>query len=89
VIVEVQRFKALDGIRGIAALIVDFVWHYQHFAPEAYPFSTILYWPYHSGWIMVDLFFILSGFIFFNIYARKLLEGGGIIKERLFCVTFQ
>jgi peptidoglycan/LPS O-acetylase OafA/YrhL len=68
---ETKRLKALDGIRGIAAVIVAFIWHYQHFSPETYPFSKALYWPYHFGWIMVDLFFILSGFIFFNVYRNK------------------
>jgi peptidoglycan/LPS O-acetylase OafA/YrhL len=60
---------------------VAFIWHYQHFAPEVYPFSKILYWPYHFGWIMVDLFFILSGFIFFNIYGEKIAGGKLSLKE--------
>jgi len=76
-----QRFKALDGIRGIAAIIVAFIWHYQHFAPETYPFSKVLYWPYHFGWIMVDLFFILSGFIFFNIYGKRISEHTLSLKD--------
>lgn len=69
---EGQRIKALDGIRGIAAIMVAFAWHYQHFSPETYPFSKLLYWPYHFGWIMVDLFFVLSGFIFYTIYRNKI-----------------
>jgi peptidoglycan/LPS O-acetylase OafA/YrhL len=84
---ETQRFKALNGIRGIAALIVAFVWHYQIFAPETYTFNTILYWPYHYGWIMVDLFFILSGFIFFNIYTRKITENT-LSKKDFFILRF-
>jgi peptidoglycan/LPS O-acetylase OafA/YrhL len=75
------RYSALDGIRGIAALIVAFVWHYQHFSPEIYPFSKILYWPYHFCWIMVDLFFILSGFIFFNVYGERIKNGKLSLKE--------
>jgi peptidoglycan/LPS O-acetylase OafA/YrhL len=75
------RYSALDGVRGIAALIVAFIWHYQIFSPEIYPFSKILYWPYHFGWIMVDLFFILSGFIFFNIYGEKISNGKLHFKE--------
>jgi peptidoglycan/LPS O-acetylase OafA/YrhL len=84
---EGERFKALDGVRGTAALIVAFVWHYQHFAPEAYPFSKILYWPYHYGWIMVDLFFIISGFVFFNMYARKITERA-LSKTDFFILRF-
>jgi peptidoglycan/LPS O-acetylase OafA/YrhL len=66
-----RRFKALDGIRGIASVIVAFFWHYQLFFKKK-PFGILGYWPYNFGWIMVDLFFILSGFIFFNTYGVKI-----------------
>lgn len=47
-----QRFVALDGIRGIAALAVVCF----HLAPT---------WP---GYLAVDLFFVLSGFILAHVY---------------------
>jgi peptidoglycan/LPS O-acetylase OafA/YrhL len=77
--VEGQRIKALDGIRGIAAMIIAFGWHYHTFSsdgfsPDTYPFSRILYWPYHFGYVAVDIFFILSGFIFFTLYRNKIAE---------------
>ena len=78
---ENQRLSALDGIRGIAAIIVGFGWHYQHFSPDSYPFSKLLYWPYHYGWIMVDLFFVLSGFIFFTIYREKIASHSLSLKD--------
>ena len=78
---ENQRISALDGIRGIAAVIVAFGWHYQHFGPASYPFSKLLYWPYNYGWIMVDLFFVLSGLIFFKIYREKVSSHSLSLKD--------
>ena len=78
---KIKRYESLDGIRGLAAIIVAFVWHYQHFSPGNYPFSRVLYWPYHFGWIMVDLFFILSGFIFFSTYRDKVSSHNLSLKD--------
>jgi peptidoglycan/LPS O-acetylase OafA/YrhL len=44
-----QHLPALDGLRGLAILIVLF-WHY--YSPAWFP-----------GWIGVDLFFVLSGYL--------------------------
>ena len=84
---ERERFKVLDGVRGIAALIVAFVWHYPNFASETYPFDKLLYWPYRYGWIMVDLFFIMSGFVFLNMYSRKITERA-LSKTDFFILRF-
>lgn len=24
----------IDGVKGIGAIVIAFMWHYQHFAPE-------------------------------------------------------
>ncbi len=47
-----QRFLALDGLRGIAALAVVFYHMYSSWA----------------GYLAVDLFFVLSGFILAHVY---------------------
>jgi peptidoglycan/LPS O-acetylase OafA/YrhL len=78
-----ERLGALDGMKGIAAVMVAFFWHYQHFSPASYPFSFIAYWPYNHSWIMVDLFFVLSGFIFYKIYKRKIMEHNVSFKQFL------
>ena len=57
-----EHLTCLDGLKGIGAFIVAFIWHYQHFGPqEGSPFDTLFKISYMYGWSMVDLFFMLSG----------------------------
>jgi len=71
------RLEALDGLRGIAALGVV-VWHYQHFGGEGdlYPYRHAFFveWLYEKGWLLVDLFFVLSGCVFTHRYLRPISE---------------
>ena len=77
---ELQRFHSLDVLRGVASLSVVF-WHWQHFfyngtrpvavADERLPLFNAFSLLYQYGWMAVDLFFALSGFIFFWLYSRK------------------
>jgi len=79
-----DRIPALDGIRGLAVLLVVL----YHFIPEeAGEISAFWRWA-QIGWIGVDLFFVLSGFLitgilleereqpryFLNFYARRTLR---------------
>jgi peptidoglycan/LPS O-acetylase OafA/YrhL len=80
-VVGIKRFKALDGIRGIAAISIAFFWHYKFFFETDKPFYTLGYWAYNYGWIMVDLFFILSGFVFYYVYGDKIKENKIGIKD--------
>jgi peptidoglycan/LPS O-acetylase OafA/YrhL len=65
-----RRIRELDGLRGIAILIVV-VWHYFYFypAPGHHPASMLrsIYLRFEqciaTGWTGVDLFFVLSGFL--------------------------
>lgn len=63
----VARFEALDGWRGVFALVIVF-----------YHFMTMLESPLkdwrwlHSGYLMVDVFFVLSGFVIAHAYADRL-----------------
>jgi peptidoglycan/LPS O-acetylase OafA/YrhL len=80
-----DRLHSLDALRGVAALSVVF-WHWQHFffegpapAPsfriEAQPLFGVFFLLYRRGILAVDLFFALSGFIFFWLYSRPIAEG--------------
>jgi peptidoglycan/LPS O-acetylase OafA/YrhL len=74
----------LDVLRGLAALAVVF-WHWQHFffvgtqpTPirlDLLPLSAVLAPLYTSRWLALDIFFSLSGFIFYWLYARPVAAG--------------
>jgi peptidoglycan/LPS O-acetylase OafA/YrhL len=77
-----DRIEGLDGLRGLAAVCVAFVYH----APFMYGsgaiaeswFST---WLHRHGWTLVDLFFVLSGYIFAHVYiGAKPLETSSDLK---------
>lgn len=54
-----RRFPALDGLRAIAAVMVVF----QHYGGKT--------WQPMSGWLGVDLFFVLSGFLITTLALRE------------------
>ena len=77
----------LDGLRGLAVLMVMF----GHFWLKQQPVGALQEWTYtfvQNGWVGVDLFFVLSGFLitgilleakgsthyFRNFYARRILR---------------
>jgi len=60
-----MRFQALDGWRGIAALLVV-VYHIPFFG-HFYPIPLV-----RNAYLFVDLFFVLSGFIISRVYADRL-----------------
>ena len=85
---EKSETSCLTGLKGLACLIIAFVWHYQHFAPaEGYPFYDVFNVSYRSGLYFVELFFILSGFVMTLGYASKVMEGrisfGQYMKRRI------
>jgi peptidoglycan/LPS O-acetylase OafA/YrhL len=60
-----SRYATLDGLRGAAAMVVVFV----HFH-ALYHLPII-----EHGYLAVDLFFAMSGFVIANAYDRKLSSG--------------
>lgn len=79
-----RRLYSLDALRGVAALCVV-VWHWPHFFaltagwpqnwnPPTEPFYAVLKPLYDAGWAAVDIFFVLSGFVFFWLYSRAIAE---------------
>lgn len=73
------RFIALDSLRGIAALFIVF----YHMGP----FGWVAGWmPFRSGWMAVEFFFMLSGFVIAMSYGSRLAQGyprGSFLMIRL------
>jgi peptidoglycan/LPS O-acetylase OafA/YrhL len=73
------RLAPLDALRGLAALGVSLFWHYQHFGGNkaTYPFANfvVAHWLYETGWLLVDLFFVLSGVVITYRYLEPLGSG--------------
>ncbi len=80
-----RRFYLLDILRGFASLAVV-LWHYQHFfftGPgqlaadfdrRTLPFYPLLSPFYDAGNYAVELFFVLSGFIFYWLYRERVAD---------------
>src|SRR3954465_4404922 len=64
---EPHRFSALDGLRGICALVVV-LYHTFRLAPAN---------PFAHGYLSVDVFFILSGFVLAYAFGDRLEAGMG------------
>ena len=93
---SVNRFYSLDMSRGVAAIGVVF-WHWKHFfySPgnplvidaEKFPLYGYFFAFYSKGWLAVDLFFTLSGFIFYWLYSGTVYTKG-ISLERFALLRF-
>lgn len=78
-----KRYELLDGLRGVAALMV-IIYHCY----ECFPADT---WIIGHGYLAVDFFFILSGFVVGYAYddrwrsasSEKGMTLGGFFKRRL------
>lgn len=78
-----QRINSLDGLRGIGACIIAFFFHYRHFENAGTPFKWIpgVGLLEHYGYLMVELFFLISGFVIALQYKEKILNGEIAFKE--------
>ena len=61
----VKRFEVLDSWRGICAIMVV-LYH----VPGFFLFSDLAV--IRSGWLFVDFFFVLSGFVITHAYGPKI-----------------
>jgi peptidoglycan/LPS O-acetylase OafA/YrhL len=62
---ERPKIQELESIRGLAAMLVVF-----YHTPRWNPLCNIGI--INNGYIMVDLFFVLSGFVIYKAYAEKI-----------------
>jgi len=90
-----ERVYSLDVLRGLAALSVVF-WHWQHFfysggnssdfQTERQPFFEELSFLYQHGVLAVEMFFCISGFVFFWLFAKsistRMMSPGQFFIER-------
>ncbi|TPQ27235.1 hypothetical protein C2U70_30875 [Bradyrhizobium guangdongense] len=76
------RLYSLDLVRGLAALSIV-IWHWQHlyfigrdtgFEVTAQPAYWLFFPIYLGGWMAVELFFCISGFVFFWLYSEALVS---------------
>jgi peptidoglycan/LPS O-acetylase OafA/YrhL len=68
-----QRYLALDGLRGIAALLVV-LYHVElpnHFTHNSFT---------RHGYLAVDMFLILSGFVISSAYSRRISDARGAVE---------
>lgn len=76
-----REIKGIGAIKGFAALVIAQFHMYFLNLPEGMtlPFSKKLQLGYAYGWFMVELFFLLSGFLMFYSHARRIAckERGG------------
>ena len=82
-IMQKARYDILDGLRGVAALMV-LLYHVFNDAKSFYVWPETVYEFYH-GFLGVDFFFILSGFVMGYAYDRQWdkMTLGSFIKRRL------
>ena len=73
---ERHRFEVLDSWRGICACLVA-LYHF-HTTSHIWPLGII-----QKAGYAVDYFFVLSGFVIFANYERRLKEGFGTVRFML------
>lgn len=75
------EIKALSGARAIGAVMIVL----YHFSTAHYyvPFEVVFGPPVMKGYLWVEFFFALSGFILVHVYAGRRLNYGAFLKARL------
>ncbi len=79
---EVEYLSSLTALRGIAALLVA-IFHFEMAAARFVPQAQSMF--FEKCYLMVDLFFIMSGFIMLHVYNKEFQQGidGATLKKFL------
>lgn len=78
--VKAKRIASLDGLKGIACIVIACIYHpatigFCHTGGIA-PVNNILFdWLYGHGWVFVELFLVISGYVTFYIYNSLIDDG--------------
>lgn len=74
--VQTNKYKVeeLESVRGVAALLVV-IYHIPSWSPFIHHLPII-----HGAGFMVDLFFVLSGFVIFTAYHNKLTQWSEVVR---------
>ncbi|WP_340679942.1 acyltransferase [Paraglaciecola sp.] len=76
----------LTSLRGIAAILVV-IFHYHLFVANILPKSSAAIHIVEKLYLMVDLFFILSGFVIYHVYGRSFTHTFSMANFRQFIVA--
>ena len=68
---EAHRFRALDGWRGVCALLIAL----HHFPARGFVYHLPLV---RNSWLLVDFFFVLSGFVIAFAYGERLTHAKAV-----------
>jgi peptidoglycan/LPS O-acetylase OafA/YrhL len=79
-----EYISNLTPLRGIAALLVA-VFHFEMAIARFVPASTTMF--FEKSYLMVDLFFVMSGFIMFHVYGENFNKRIGRNSLREFIVA--
>ena len=82
-----KQIDALTGIRGFAALWVMLL-HLQYYRPNGILGLPGFRHLIGNGWLAVDLFFVLSGFIMMHVHGRDFLAPSFARARRFYALRF-
>lgn len=72
---NMEYIAALDGLRGIIICMIAFLWHFWMLQPKnGYPFGNIFVLSYSYGYLGVEVFFMISGFVMAYNYQDKIAK---------------
>lgn len=83
------RIKSLDGLKGLMANVI-IIYHFSHFSKfmdgQMLPLNQILLFVYRYGYLCVECFFVISGFVLEYTFADRSerITFSQFLKKRVF-----